>query len=220
MFDAKTGDSLVTFSGHAEPVFGVAIAPDGITAITSGRDKSLRRWNIADAKEIQRIAGFGDDVLHVAITKDGRIFSCSADRTARSHALAGGKLLKTFTGHADWVYSLAFCPTTDRLATGSFDGEVRVWNVADGKGLVKFLAAPGYKKHQTRLAARSPKAKGEGAPLRRAIDPEKVSPVAGEKSLPGSLRPAPLSSTGWTDIVEGAAPENGHTPIGEMRVPR
>ncbi len=164
VFDAKTGDSLVTFSGHGEPVFGVAIAPDGITAITSGRDKSLRRWNIADAKEVQRIIGFGDDVLHVAITKDGRIFSCSADRTARLHALAGGKLLKTFAGHADWVYSLAVCPTTDRLATGSFDGEVRVWNVADGKSLVKFLAAPGYKKPQTRLAARSPKTQGETRP--------------------------------------------------------
>jgi WD40 repeat protein len=157
VFDAQTGDSLVTFNGHAEPVFGVAIAPDGITAITSGRDKSLRRWNIADAKEVQRITGFGDDVLHVSVTKDGRIFSCSADRTARLHALAGGQLLKTFAGHADWVYSLAFCPATNRLATGSFDGEVRVWNAADGKGLVTFLAAPGYQKPRTQLAARSAK---------------------------------------------------------------
>jgi hypothetical protein len=163
VFDAHTGDSLVTFNGHAEPVFGVAIAPDGITAITSGRDKSLRRWNVADAKEIQRITGFGDDVLHVAITKDGRIFSCSADRMARLHALGSGQLLKTFAGHADWVYSLAFCPATNRLATGSFDGEVRLWNVADGQALVKFLAAPGYKQPQTRLAVRSPKAPKGGA---------------------------------------------------------
>jgi WD40 repeat protein len=155
VFDARTGDSLVTFNGHAEPVFGVAIAPDGLTAITSGRDKSLRRWNIADAKEVERITGFGDDVFRVAVTKDGRIFSCSADRTARLHALAGGKLLKTFAGHADWVYSIAFCAATDRLATGSFDGEVRLWNVADGKGLVKFLAAPGYKRPQIKLAAHS-----------------------------------------------------------------
>jgi WD40 repeat protein len=155
VFDARTGDSLVTFNGQAEPVLGVAIAPDGMTAITSGRDKSLRRWNIADAKETERITGFGDDVIRVAVTKDGRIFSCSADRTARMHALAGGKLLKTFSGHADWVYSLAVCPSTDRLATGSFDGEIRIWNVAEGKSLVKFLAAPGYKP-QMRLASHSP----------------------------------------------------------------
>lgn len=146
VFDAKTGDSLVTFNGHAEPVFGVAVAPDGKTVITSGRDKSLRRWNVSDAKEVQRITGFGDEVFRVVVTRDGRIFSCSADRKARVHSLADGKLLTLFAGHADWVYSVAYNDVTKRLATGSFDGEVRIWNVQNGKGLVTFLAAPGYKR--------------------------------------------------------------------------
>jgi hypothetical protein len=146
VFDAKTGDSLVTFNGHAEPVFGVAVAPDGKTVITSGRDKSLRRWNVSDAKEVHRITGFGDEVFRVVVTRDGRVFSCSADRKARVHSLADGKLLKTFAGHADWVYSVAYNDVTKRLATGSFDGEVRIWNVENGKGLVTFLAAPGYKR--------------------------------------------------------------------------
>lgn len=152
VFDAKTGDSLVTFNGHAEPVFGVVAAPDGKTVITSGRDKSLRRWNVSDAKEVERITGFGDEVFRVVVTPDGRIFSCSADRSARLHSLAGGKLLKTFSGHADWVYSLAYNEATKRLATGSFDGEVRIWNTQDGKGLVTFLAAPGYKRPVTTAA--------------------------------------------------------------------
>jgi WD40 repeat protein/predicted nucleic acid-binding Zn-ribbon protein len=152
VFDAKTGDSLVTFNGHAEPVFGVVAAPDGKTVITSGRDKSLRRWNVSDAKEVTRITGFGDEIFRLVVTPDGRIFSCSADRTARLHSLADGKLLKTFSGHSDWVYSLAYNEATKRLATGSFDGEVRVWNVQDGKGLVTFLAAPGYKRPVTTAA--------------------------------------------------------------------
>jgi len=151
VFDAKTGDSLVTFNGHAEPVFGVVAAPDGKTIITSGRDKSLRRWNISDAKEVERIAGFGDEIFRLVVTPDGRIFSCSADRTARVHSLADGKLLKTFSGHADWVYSLAYNEATKSLATGSFDGEVRIWN-QEGKGLVTFLAAPGYKRPVTTAA--------------------------------------------------------------------
>jgi WD40 repeat protein len=149
VFDAKTGDSLVTFNGHAEPVFGVVAAPDGKTVISSGRDKSLRRWNVSDAKEVERIAGFGDEVFRLVVTPDGRIFSCSADRAARVHSLADGKLLKTFSGHTDWVYSLAYNEATKRLATGSFDGEVRIWDIQDGKGLVTFLAAPGYKRPVT-----------------------------------------------------------------------
>ena len=154
VFDAKTGDSLVTFNGHGEPVYGVAIAPDGKTAITSGRDKSLRRWNLADGKETQKIAGFGDEVLRVAVTKDGRIFSGCADRAARLHNLTGGGLVKSFAGHKDGVYAIAFCPTTGRFASGAFDGEIRLWDVKEGKGLVSFLAGPGYKRPPTVATAR------------------------------------------------------------------
>ncbi|HWN93457.1 MAG TPA: hypothetical protein VNT99_00370 [Methylomirabilota bacterium] len=42
------------------------------------------------------------------------------------------------------MYSLALHVATKRVASGSHDGEVRVWNSDDGKLLLKFLAAPGY----------------------------------------------------------------------------
>ena len=47
-------------------------------------------------------------------------------------------------GHNDWIYSVAFSPATKKLATGSWDGEIRLWNADDAKGLVTFTAAPGY----------------------------------------------------------------------------
>jgi WD40 repeat protein len=41
-------------------------------------------------------------------------------------------------GHNDWVYSLAFSPDGTRLASGSWDGEVRLWEVSTGKQLSAF----------------------------------------------------------------------------------
>ena len=35
-------------------------------------------------------------------------------------------------------------PATKKLVTGSWDGEIRIWNADDAKGLVTFTAAPGY----------------------------------------------------------------------------
>ncbi|MBW3541756.1 MAG: hypothetical protein KY476_15930, partial [Planctomycetes bacterium] len=145
VFDMKTGDSLVTFNGHGEPVFGVAFSPDGNQVLSSGRDKQIRVWNTGDAKPVRAIGGFGNEVFRIVVTKDGRVFSTSADKTARVHQIADGKQLAVYSGHQDWIYSAAFHPETKRLATGSYDGEVRTWNVEDGKGVATFVAAPGYK---------------------------------------------------------------------------
>lgn len=145
VFDAATGDSLVTFNGHGQPVYGVAFQADGKIVVTSGSDKQLRTWNVADAKQVRAIGGFGNEVFRVVVNPEGQVFSCSADKTVRSHQIADGKAVKTFSGSTDWVYSVAVHGDSHRVAAGSYNGEVRIWNVDDGKEVLKFLAAPGYK---------------------------------------------------------------------------
>lgn len=140
-----TGESLVTFNAHGQPVFGVGFSPDGKQVVTSGADKQIRIWNVADAKAVRAIGGFGNEVFRIQITKDGKIYSCSADKTARLHNLADGKVIRTYSGHADWVYSISYNAAVKKMATGSYDGQVRIWNAEDGKVLSQFTAAPGYK---------------------------------------------------------------------------
>ena len=62
---------------------------------------------------------------------------------ARLHNANDGSQIKQFAGHGDWVYSVSFSPA-NRLATGSYDGEVRIWNTEDGASLKNWFAAPGY----------------------------------------------------------------------------
>ena len=81
------------------------------------------------------------------------MFSCSADKSARLHNIADGKELKKFDGHSDWVYTVTFHPESKRIATGSYDGEIRIWNSEDAKTTVSFIAAPGYKAPDAAAAA-------------------------------------------------------------------
>ena len=53
--------------------------------------------------------------------------------------------LRKLQGHNDWIYALAISPDSKTVASGSWDGEVRLWNLADGKLLRTIIAAPGYK---------------------------------------------------------------------------
>ena len=143
VFDATTGDSLVTFNGHGDAVYSVGFSTDGAQVVTAGNDKQIRIWQTADAKAVRNM-GFGGEVFRVSITADGQVYSCSADKTARSHKVADGAAVKTFNGHTDWVYSVAVHPVTKRVAAGSYNGEVRIWNVDDAAEVKKILAAPGY----------------------------------------------------------------------------
>jgi WD40 repeat protein len=126
-------------------VFGAAFSPDGAQVVTSGRDKQIRIWKAEDAAEVRKIGGFGNEVFRLQVTADGLIYSSSADKTARVHKLADGGEVRKLSGHQDWVYSVAFHPPTKKVATGSYDGEIRLWNADDGANLLTFIAAPGYK---------------------------------------------------------------------------
>ncbi|MBL9084098.1 MAG: PD40 domain-containing protein [Planctomycetales bacterium] len=142
VFDAKTGDSLTTYPGHSETVLSAVFAPDGKTVLSGGADKKIHVWNPADGKQSATIAGFGGEVYRVQIV-DNEIWSCSADKTAKRHKLADRALIQSLTGHADYVFSLAVHPGTKRLATGGFDGEVKLWDTATNKPILSFRAAPG-----------------------------------------------------------------------------
>ncbi|MBX7071937.1 MAG: hypothetical protein K1X71_02210 [Pirellulales bacterium] len=144
VFDAKTGDAIITYPGHAEIVYSVDFNADGTQVLTSGRDKKIHVWSVAEAKLVGDIGGYGQDVLAVDC-QGGQIFSCSADHTVRQHALDSRAETRNYAGHADWVYALAYHDGLKRLATGGYDGEVRVWNVADGAPIATFKAAPGLK---------------------------------------------------------------------------
>ena len=142
LFDSVTGELDETYNGHSEFVTGVAW-PDAKSVITASRNKSAHRWNIKDSKKIAEFSGWDSDVTRVLVS-DTNLYSASLDGRVRMHSLGTKELTRTFEPHRDAVHSLASHKPTQRLASGSHDGEVRICSTADGKLLLKFIAAPGY----------------------------------------------------------------------------
>ena len=46
------------------------------------------------------------------------------------NATTGETVAGPFTGHTDWIRSVAFSPDGQRVVSGSHDGTIRVWNVS------------------------------------------------------------------------------------------
>ncbi len=142
VFDIASGASVITFSGHGDAVYSASFLPDGKSVVSAGSDRQVRVWNPVDAKEIRKIGGFGSDIFRVVVTPESHLLTACADRNAREHNLADGKELRIFAGHKDWVYTLCYNPAKKLIATGSYDGEIRVWNSEDGSVATSFIAIP------------------------------------------------------------------------------
>jgi WD40 repeat protein len=142
LFDTDTGELEDTYNGHNEFVTAVAW-PDAKSVITASRNKSAHRWNIKDSKKTAEFSGWESDVTRVLVSETN-LYSASLDGRLRVHSLETKELTRTFEAHRDALHALALHRPTQRLASGSHDGEVRVWSAQDGKLLLKFIAAPGY----------------------------------------------------------------------------
>ena len=145
VFDVLKKESLVTFPGHADAVHTVSFTPDGKGVATGGADGQVRFWNPdEDAKQTANVGGFGGPVFRLVYYPDGKRWAaCSSDKTVRIFEGTGQKFV--LNGHADWVYALAVSKDGKTLASGSWDGEIRLWNAEDGKPTGTILGAPGMK---------------------------------------------------------------------------
>ncbi len=145
VFDVARREALATFPGHADTVYTVGWSTDGKRVATGGADNLIRIWNPDDdAKSIRNVGGFAGAVFKLQFHPDGKtLVACSADKSVR--VIVDGSIKQTLLGHNDWIYTLALSPDGKTIASGSWDGEVRLWNLADGKPDRTIVAAPGFK---------------------------------------------------------------------------
>ncbi|CAG8785229.1 17342_t:CDS:2, partial [Acaulospora morrowiae] len=100
VWDARTGYLLERLEGHKDSVYSVAFAPDGKTLVSGSLDKTLKLW----------------DMSH-----PGRTPSSGSSNTKNPAKM-------TFSGHKDFVLSVAVSPDGRWVVSGSKDRGVQFWD--------------------------------------------------------------------------------------------
>ena len=168
IWDATTGQEMLSLKGHTGPVSSVVYSPDGQRlASASGGGKpgegTVRVWDATTGQEIRawKALLFRSGVK-VAFSPDGKRLAANvrlpgaggppgpgAGEVKVWDAQTGEELL-SLKGHAGWVWSVAFSPDGKRLASGSGSlvggqgGEVKVWDAQTGQELLSFKGG-GYR---------------------------------------------------------------------------
>jgi WD40 repeat protein len=135
IWNAKSGEELVSLRGHAGPIRSATFSRNGKQVLTGSDDNTARIWNADSGEEIAVLKGHADSVTSAAFSPDeDRVLTTSNDGTERIWDLGKGKEILLMKGHS--FISAAFSGDGRRIATVSTDGIARIWDAKSGLEVV------------------------------------------------------------------------------------
>jgi WD40 repeat protein/predicted Ser/Thr protein kinase len=146
------------FDHHTGEIITAAYSPDGEWIASGGTDRTIRVWRAKGGRqEVAVLHGHTGAVIDVAFTPDGQRLASlsqdqglgfSGDNTVGIWDVDYAAGLPVLRGHTSYVYPVAYSPDGCWIASGGWDGKVRLWDALTGElcatlphgGVVRALA--------------------------------------------------------------------------------
>jgi len=152
----NTGQPAQSLLGHTNFVLCVDVSRDGLCIVGGSGDNSATLWTRAphglDGGSFtlgHRLLGHTERVYDVKITWDSaHVASASCDKSIRIWSIASGSCTRVLRGHRAGVLSCCFGTgeSSKRMASGSDDTTIMLWNWQDGvKDGAALAGAEGHK---------------------------------------------------------------------------
>jgi len=141
IWDIQKGELLHTLKGHEGWIWGVAFSPDSKIMASGGFDRAILLWNIQTGESLGILEEF-DEIQSLAFSSDGKILAAGNSVDASKKEVIGTihiwdiqtrEIMHTLKGHEKTTECLAFSPDGKTLASGGWDGTMRLWDVQTGK---------------------------------------------------------------------------------------
>jgi WD40 repeat protein/DNA-binding SARP family transcriptional activator len=135
IWDAQTGRSVQTLTGHTAAVEDVVFSPDGERLASAGDDATARVWDLASGDAVLTLTGHSAPIGFIAYSPDGTRLATAGDDNRvllwEVSRPAASQILLELPGQTG---QLRFSPDGSRLVTTAVeDGKSRVWDTLTGQ---------------------------------------------------------------------------------------
>eukprot|EP00741_Cyanophora_paradoxa_P017566 tig00020999_g16968.t1 len=139
LHDGRTGRLLRRLAGHAKAVTAVSLSASGNRALSASEDGTAIVWDDCLGVEIARLSGHTRGICCAVLSADGRRAATCDGPAVRVFSATTGALLVTLprANALECVTALAISSGGSRLATGSSDGRLVLWDAEAGSPLAQ-----------------------------------------------------------------------------------
>lgn len=131
VWEAHSGLEFYNLRGHSAAVTDVSWRGDSNVLASASEDASIRLWEMENGTQVKTWNAHGGGVQSVRYAHDGRLVSAGRDNLVKSWDGNGAQQL-AFEPFSDLATRATFGHDGGRVFAGDWNGEVRVWNGADG----------------------------------------------------------------------------------------
>jgi len=135
LWDLESCTEVVSFTGHLNGVYSLALTQDEQHFLTGSNDNTIQIWSLARESE-NRVLSFSEANSAIQVTDDFLIIASGKD--IRVWSIAENRELGVLTGHTDRIECVIVTNDQQYVLSASHDCSIKLWDVATRTELYDF----------------------------------------------------------------------------------
>lgn len=127
VWDTQSGQELAHYREHQRRVFTAAFSADNNQITSVGEDRRLVRFDITAGQRVFEAEVGQGKLMSMCMINDTMVAAAGADNSIVLIDMLTGRKVHELRGHTGTVAVMV--PCGDKLASGSFDTTIRLWNL-------------------------------------------------------------------------------------------
>ena len=133
LWNIDVGENFRNFSTSQGWINSISFHPNGKMIVSNSEQKTTKIWDVTTGKCFRELETSESGFDQVAFSPDGKILVGAGKQSIRIWETYTWQCLMQLKGHDTFTRSIVFSPDSKNLASGSWDGAIKLWSLETGE---------------------------------------------------------------------------------------